>query len=129
MGLHVVVGRAEARAEAHAFDQMGSCRNFAMAIGGMTASLIRHWADSMASLVAHLQHSMTGAVRWRRATAPDMRLPESAGMGIDGTEIRLPPAMPPTRLSRLAANRPFELAAGASDPVDSQSNWRAGPVD
>ena len=68
MELHVVV-RTEALAEAREFDQPGGCRNFAMAIGDMTASSNHRWADSPASLVAHFQHSMAEAVRWGRVMA------------------------------------------------------------
>ena len=68
MELHVVL--TEARAEARDSDKLEIVGFFEMAIGDMTASSNERWADSAASFVAQLQHSMTGVVRWRRVTAP-----------------------------------------------------------
>ena len=60
--------------------------------------------------------------------ALDQRLPESPGPGVDGMEIRPPPAMPSTRCSQRAATRCFALAAETSDPgrPNVKLNGRSG---
>ena len=72
--------------------------------------------DAFVTLVHPEEAREPDGLRW----ALDLRLSESADLEIDGTEIRLLSAMPPTRHSQLAATRLFAQVAEASDPGESQ---------